>query len=111
MEVNLVLSTAGSLTEGKKIARRLVEEGLAACVNVIPGVFSFFSWEGKLCQEREVLILAKTRKSNNSKIIRKIKELHSYEVPEVLFLPLVGGEEKYLQWVRQSVKKRNKKNY
>jgi len=107
----LVLSTASSATEGKKIAQHLVKEGLAACVNVVPRISSFFFWDGKLCEEREVLILAKTERRKKAQMIKKIKELHSYAVPEVLFLKVAGGNKEYLQWVGEMAGKKNKKNY
>ena len=107
----LVLSTASSATEGKKIAQHLVKEGLAACVNVVPRISSFFFWDGKLCEEREVLILAKTERGKKAQMIKKIKELHSYAVPEVLFLKVADGNREYLQWVGEMAGKKNKKNY
>ncbi len=111
MAVFLVLSSASSEKEGKKIALHLVKEGLAACVNLIPRISSFFFWEGKLCEEREVLILAKTEKGKISRINKKIKELHSYAVPEVLFLKVAGGNREYIRWVGQMAGKKNKKKY
>jgi periplasmic divalent cation tolerance protein len=111
MAIYLVLSTAGSEKEGKKIAHHLVKEGLAACVNVIPRISSFFFWEGKLCEEREVLILAKAEKAKMNKINKKIKDLHSYSVPEILFLKVAGGDREYLRWIGKMAGKKNKKNY
>ncbi len=99
MKIYLFLSTAGSEREGKKIARHLVEEGVAACVNVVPRISSFFFWEGKLGQEEEVLILGKTEEKKLNKIIHHIQSLHSYSLPEILFLRVDGGEKRYLQWV------------
>jgi periplasmic divalent cation tolerance protein len=111
VEVYLVLSTASSEKEGKKIAQHLVKEGLAACVNVVPRISSFFFWEGKLCEEREVLILAKTEKGKMSKMIKNIRKMHSYAVPEILFLKVAGGNREYLQWVGKMAGKKNTKNY
>jgi periplasmic divalent cation tolerance protein len=110
MKVYVFLSTAGSETEGRKIARHLVRGGLAACVNLIPGITSFFSWEGKLAGEKEVLILGKTEGRKLNKIIKQIKSMHSYSVPEILFLRVDGGEKRYLQWVEKMTGKENKKN-
>jgi periplasmic divalent cation tolerance protein len=111
MKIYLFLSTAGSEKEGKKIARQLVREGLAACVNVVPGISSFFIWEGKLGQEKEILILGKTEEKKLNKIIRKIQFLHSYSLPEILFFRVDGGEKRYLQWVagkrRRKAQKKN----
>ena len=111
MRIFVVLSTASSEKEGKRIAKSLVAEGLAACVNVVPRISSFFFWQGKLCEEREVLIVAKAERSRLEKIIKKIRELHSYSLPEVLFLQVDGGDRDYLQWVGKSVGKKNKKKY
>ncbi|MBI5968455.1 MAG: divalent-cation tolerance protein CutA [Deltaproteobacteria bacterium] len=105
MSAWLILSTAGTEREGLRIAHKIVEERLAACANVIRGVTSFFYWEGKLCQEKEVVILIKTAEGKLEKLINKIKEVHSYTVPEIIFLKVEGGEKKYLEWVKQVVKK------
>jgi periplasmic divalent cation tolerance protein len=99
MKIYFFLSTAGSEREGKKIARHLVKEGLAACVNIVPRISSFFFWEGKLGQEKEVLILGKTEEKKLNKIIHHIRSIHSYSLPEILFLRVDGGEKRYLQWV------------
>jgi periplasmic divalent cation tolerance protein len=88
-----------------------VENGLTACVNVVPGVNSFFLWQGKRCLEKEVILFGKTTKAQKAAIINKIKDLHSYELPEILFLNVEGGEKKYLEWVRTTATKRAKKNY
>lgn len=104
MDALLVISTAGSEKEARRVARNLVEDRLAACVNVIPGISSFFYWEGKLCQEKEALILIKTVDNKSKKIINKIKKIHSYEVPEMIFLRVDGGEKNYLKWLKEIVK-------
>ena len=113
MGVFLVLSTASSEKEGKRIARHLVKEGLAACVNVIPRISSVFFWGGKICEEKEVLILAKTGtgKGKMNEIIRNIRAIHSYSLPEILCLKVTGGDVEYLQWVGTATGKKNKKNY
>jgi periplasmic divalent cation tolerance protein len=111
MKVYLFLSTAGSAREGRKIARHLVKEGLAACVNIIPRISSFFFWEGKLGQEKEVLILGKTEKKKLNKIVNHIQSMHSYSLPEILFLRVDGGEKRYMQWVGEMAGKKTKKNY
>lgn len=110
VSVHLVISTAGSLKEGEKIARHLIQNGLAACVNVVPGIFSHFYWEGRLCREKEVLLLIKTVKGDLNRIIKNIKKLHSYSVPEILFFKAQGGEKQYLSWVEAGGGKKNKKN-
>jgi len=97
----VVISTAGSEKEGWKIAQKLVECKLAACVNVIPNVTSFFYWGGKLCREQEVILVIKTIQKQFKKIINEINKIHSYEVPEVISLQVDRGEERYLKWVRK----------
>ncbi|MCJ7784629.1 MAG: divalent-cation tolerance protein CutA [Desulfobacterales bacterium] len=104
MDALLMISTTGSEKEARKIARSLVEERLAACANVIPGVRSFFYWVGRLCQEKEALILVKTVNNKARKIMDKIKKIHSYEVPEIIFFRVDMGEKNYLKWVKKMVK-------
>jgi periplasmic divalent cation tolerance protein len=102
MSVWVMLSTAGSVTSARKIAETLVGEKLAACVTLLPGALSFFFWEGKIAREKETVILAKAPRKNISKITRKIKQIHSYEIPEILFFSAAGGEKAYLNWVEES---------
>ncbi len=104
MRVLLMISGAPTEKEAQKIAKTLVEGKLAACVNVIPRVNSFFFWEGKLCVEKEAMILIKTTRKKSKIIINKIKEIHSYKVPEMVFLEVDGGEKNYLDWVNKFVK-------
>ncbi len=85
-----------------KIARTLVEERLAACVNVSQ-VRSYFVWNGKSSDEREELMIIKTEQTMADKVKARIKELHSYELPEIIILPIVGGDEGYLAWISQSI--------
>ena len=110
MGVGMMISTAGSEKEARKIAKKLVESGLAACANIIPGVTSLFYWEGKLCQERETMIFIKTARGRCREIIKRIKKIHSYEVPEMLFFMADGGEKRYLQWMSRMVGGKRKKN-
>ncbi len=85
-----------------KIARALVEEKLAACVNV-SSVRSYFVWKGKPADELEELMIIKTELRLADKVKARIKEIHSYELPEIIVLPIAGGDEGYLQWISQSV--------
>jgi len=101
MTAHLMISGAPTEKEARKIAKTLVEERLAACVNIIPKVNSFFHWEGKLCVEKEAMILIKTTPQKCKIIINKIKEMHSYKVPEIVFLEVDGGERNYLDWVKK----------
>jgi periplasmic divalent cation tolerance protein len=95
----VVLITAGSQEEAHKIAKLLVNERKAACVNIVPGVDSLFRWKGKIDSARESLLLVKTRASLFPEIISLVKETHSYEVPEIIALPIIGGSEEYLKWL------------
>lgn len=98
-EAVLVLITVPSREEAEKIARRVVEDRLAACVNIIPQVRSLFSWEGKLSQEDEVLLVVKSRRGRFPELARTVKELHSYSVPEIIAIPVLEGTADYLQWI------------
>lgn len=95
----VVLVTAPSAESAQEIARALVGEGLAACVNLVEGVFSVFKWKGKLEEDKEVLLIVKTRTENLPDLISRVKELHSYDVPEVIALPVIEGNPAYLQWI------------
>ena len=101
MTALLMISTAPTEREARRIAKTLVEGRLAACVNIIPRVNSFFFWEGKLCAEKEAMIFIKTTLQESKKIINKIKEIHSYKVPEIIYLEVDGGEKNYLNWVKK----------
>ncbi|HWP47831.1 MAG TPA: divalent-cation tolerance protein CutA [Candidatus Limnocylindrales bacterium] len=98
-EYIVVLITASSLEEAKNIGTTLVEERLAACANLIPHVQSIFHWQNKLSQEEEVLILLKTQRSLFERIKQRVQELHSYQVPEIIALPVQHGSESYLNWI------------
>ena len=98
----VVLCTT-TIDESEIIARALVEEGLSACVNIAPEVTSVFRWEGNLEREREALLIIKTQSEKMDQIVERIKGLHSYEVPEIIALPIIGGNEEYLNWVWRSM--------
>lgn len=100
----VILITAASDDEAARIARALVDERLAACANILPGVRSLFFWEGKTQDAREVLLVVKTRQALLDSIVRRVKALHSYTVPEIIALPVLGGSQDYLDWVRETVK-------
>src|SRR4029453_12915704 len=97
MDYCVVLVTVSSETEAKTIARALVEERLAACVNIIPGVTSIYRWEGKICEDRELLLVIKTRGQKVAALRERIVHLHSYAVPEVIALPIADGSARYLE--------------
>jgi periplasmic divalent cation tolerance protein len=95
----VVLVTVGSVADGDRLAQALVEERLAACVNRLPGIQSIYRWEGKLEQSVEELLLIKTRKALFPALEKRVRELHSYAVPEIIALPVVAGSVPYLQWL------------
>ena len=106
--VVVVLSTAPAAASGGKLgaddlAQRLVAEGLCACVNVVPGVRSWFRWQGKVDSAAEVLLVVKTTAAGAPRLRQRLLELHPYDVPEVLELPVQGGADAYLRWVTGSV--------
>ena len=100
----VVFITAGDSEEAGRIARRLLEERLAACVNTIGGVESKFWWKGKLDEAGEIALIVKTKASLLPDIIESVKKSHSYEVPEVIALPIVGGSREYLEWIDSVVR-------
>ena len=101
----VVLITAGSREEADKLSRGLVEEKLAFCVNSVPGVQSTYYWEDKLCVDAEFLLIVKTRGDRFEDLEKWVRENHSYDVPEVIALPVVKGSEPYLKsidnWINQ----------
>jgi len=95
----VVLITAGSQEEAERIAQSLVAEMLAACVNVVPGVTSIYRWEGEVQRDQEWLLVAKSRRDVLDRLVERVQEIHSYDVPEIIALPLAGGSEPYLRWL------------
>jgi periplasmic divalent cation tolerance protein len=103
----VILVTASSVDEARKIADALVTKGLAACCNIIPAVRSIYRWEGKLCDDAEVLMVIKSRRDRFPQLASAVKSLHSYQVPEIIALPLVEGWPPYLKWLDECVGKRD----
>ncbi len=101
----LVFITAPSQGESARLARALVEERLAACVNVVPSVASTYWWKGKIEEASETLLIAKTRQEHLDRLIARVRELHPYAVPEVVALSIVGGNPAYLQWMADALGK------
>jgi len=99
----VVLSTAGSEDEASRIARALVERRLAACVNVVPGVASTYRWQGAVRTDAEWLLVVKTRRDRFEEVRSAIRELHSYELPEVVMLDIADGDPTYLAWIDASL--------
>lgn len=101
-DISVILVTAGSGEEASKIARTLVEEKLVACVNIVPRIRSIYWWQGEVCDEEEVLMIMKSPTSNFPSIQNRVRELHSYEVPEIITFPIAQGLPEYLNWVMES---------
>jgi periplasmic divalent cation tolerance protein len=101
----LVLSTSDSEEVARTIATALVEAKEAACVNIVPGIRSIYRWEGKICEEAEVLLAIKSTGELFDAVNSRIHRLHPYQVPEVIAVPIKDGDSAYLQWLRDSVKK------
>jgi periplasmic divalent cation tolerance protein len=99
----IVLTTASWEEEARKIARHLVEHRLAACVNIIPQVASIYRWQGKIEEECEWLLIVKTTVAAFPRVRAAIAELHSYELPECICLPIEDGSPTYLRWIAESV--------
>ncbi|SRR5690348_9905869 len=99
----IVLTTAGSQEEARKIAHALVERKLAACVNIVPAIESVYRWQGKVESATEWLLLIKTEAAAFERLRDAIQELHSYDLPECIMLEIRDGSTKYLEWIKASV--------
>jgi len=99
----LVLTTCASEEEARRIARALVERRLAACVNIVPGLRSVYRWRGALEEESECLLVIKSRRDLFDELRAGIESLHSYELPELIALPVVEGSEAYLNWLEREL--------
>ena len=95
----VVLSACGSAEEAQKLARHLVETRVAACVNVIPGVYSVFHWEGKVDETSEWMLIIKSTRARLEALKTELAKMHSYQVPEVIAIPIVDGSADYLDWI------------
>jgi periplasmic divalent cation tolerance protein len=102
-QFRVVLVTCATLEEARKIARDVVEKHLAACVNIVThAVESFYTWEGKLEDSSEYLLIMKTSEERLAELQKEVLALHSYDTPEFVVLPIVAGSEAYLKWVGES---------
>lgn len=101
----VVLVTAGGEDEARRIAKQLLDTRLAACVNIVNGMSSLFHWHGKQEMEQESLLIIKSNGRLLSKIVEVVKKAHSYDVPEVIALPVTGGNEDYLNWIDSEVQR------
>lgn len=99
MEPRWVYITASTVEEARRIGRQLVEERLAACVNILPGMTSFYWWQDKIEEGSETVLIAKTRAELVARLTERVKALHSYTVPCVVALPILGGNPGFLQWI------------
>lgn len=99
----VILATASNKKEAQRIADGLVGSKLAACVNIIDKIDSLFFWESKIDKAKECLLIIKSKKEKLPKIIKAVKSLHSYKVPEIIALPVIGGSKSYLRWIDASV--------
>jgi periplasmic divalent cation tolerance protein len=105
IEYLLISITTNSPEEAESIAKALVQERLAACVNIIPAIISIYRWQGKVHRDSEVLLVAKSRPELFEPLAARVKELHSYEVPEIIALSIVAGSKAYLSWIDEAVKR------
>ncbi len=100
----VILITTSADEEARKIADVLLTQRKVACVNIVPMVNSLFWWQGKIDSSQESLLIIKTKASLLDEIVTLVREVHSYEVPEIIALPLVGGNQDYIEWMDKEVK-------
>ena len=105
MDAIIIFVTCANKEEAAKISQALVKDGLAACVNIIAGIESVFWWEEKVQSAEEVLLIAKSQKSKLKEIIILVKSMHSYQIPEIIAVPIIGGYQPYLDWINDSIRK------
>jgi len=98
----IIFITASTKEEAKDISDKLLDQKKAACVNIIPEIDSLFWWQGKKEKSQEIFLIVKSRASLLDDIIRLVKEVHSYEVPEIIAIPIVGGNQDYLDWIKET---------
>ena len=99
----IILTTAFSNKEAELIGSKLIDKELAACVNIIPNIKSIYHWEGKINKDSEYLLIIKTVKRAEEDVFENIRKLHSYNTPEMISIPVTGGEKNYLNWLSKSV--------
>ncbi|MEI6079263.1 MAG: divalent-cation tolerance protein CutA [bacterium] len=100
----IVMVTVPSKLEAEKISAIILDEGLCACVNILPAVKSLFHWEGKIDNAEEILLVIKTKSTSFSELEKLIKKNHSYKVPEIIAIPIILGSKDYLDWIDSTVK-------
>lgn len=105
-EAIIVLVTVPGLREGSRISKEVLTSRLVACVNIIPVVQSLYRWKDKIVQEKEAMLVMKTTRSRYRKLEQKIKQLHPYEVPEIIAISMICGSSQYIEWVVSEVANR-----
>jgi len=103
MKLIIVLMTASSKKEAEDITHKLLEERLIACANIVDNVSSLFWWKQKIEQENETLVVMKSSEKMFKQLTQRIQQLHSYQVPEILALPIVAGSQPYLDWMKSNL--------
>lgn len=105
MQAIVVVTTVGTEEQAHVIAREIIARRLAACVNIVPGVRSVYRWKGSICTDSEWMLVAKTLEGEFDALAATIRELHSYELPEILSFPVQRGDQSFLEWIAASVDK------
>jgi periplasmic divalent cation tolerance protein len=100
----IVFMTASSMQEAERVAKHLVKKKMASCVNILSEIRSIYWWKDKVCDEKEVFLIAKTTALLFSELAEEVKKLHSYEVPEIIFVPIKDGSKTYLEWIDEVTK-------
>ena len=105
MRAIVIVTTVGTEDQANLLARELIARRQAACVNVVPGVRSTYRWKGKICTDGEMMLVVKTLDSEFDAVAATIRELHTYELPEILSFPVDRGDARFLEWIAASVDK------
>tara|TARA_X000000368_G_C22928082_1_gene666224 strand:- start:674 stop:1003 length:330 start_codon:yes stop_codon:yes gene_type:complete len=108
LDFAFIITTVSTEKEGRMIANELVQNKLAACVNIVPKVHSVYEWENQIQNDEELLLLIKTTKEREKDIYHTVESLHSYDTPELITIPINHGSQPYLQWLENSVQKIDK---
>ena len=103
MKINFIYMTAGNKEEARKIGKALVSDRLAACVNILDNMNSFYMWDGKIQDDTEVVMIAKTSENRVGDLIKKVESLHSYDCPCIVSFPITGGHQPFLEWIAGEV--------
>lgn len=102
-EYIVIFVTVGKEEEAQNIAHTLISENLIACVNMVKDIRSLYKWQGNICDDKEILLIMKSKKELLNKIIYRVKSLHSYDTPEIIAVPIVGGYQEYLKWIDNEI--------